>query len=137
MGIVEHLFEKPWQTQGLASSSAEAVSATFSISSAKLGLRIFFIVVSILFMLLTIAYAERIVSEEWRPAPQPTILWTSTIFLILASTGFQWATYQLRNQSIKSVKTGIMLGGLCSIGFIGSQLAAWQQLSSIAILNNN
>jgi len=55
--------------------------------------------------------------------------------LILASAGMQWAQYAVRDQNLKAVKLGLIIGGVFAFAFLGFQLMAWQQLRSIAVLN--
>ncbi len=134
MSIFSQITEKPWQV--IDADLIETRSRGFaSLSNPRLGLRIFFAVVTVLFFLLTIAYAERIATEQWRPQPQLALLWTSTVFLVLASIGMQWAKHTARQHRAKAVKLGLIVGGVFAFAFLGSQLMAWQQLSSIAVLN--
>ena len=78
MSFFGHLTEKPWLTaQGRIDDLHDGV-AFASVPKAKLGLRFFLAVVTVLFMLLTIAYAERMVHEDWRPAPPLQLLWLNT-----------------------------------------------------------
>ena len=68
----------------------------FSLPTAKLGLGVFLAVVTVLFMLLIIAYAVRMALEDWRPAPPPRLLWLNTGMLVLSSVAMQWAQIAAR-----------------------------------------
>jgi cytochrome c oxidase subunit 3 len=97
-------------------------------------------VVSVLFTLLTIAYAERMVDESWRPAPPLRLLWLNTGMLVLASAAFQWAKIGVdravssplsRPRAMKQVKWGLIAAGVFGSAFLGGQMVAWWQLNSM------
>lgn len=95
---------------------------------ARVGLKMFLIVVGVLFFLLTVSYAGRMVYEDWRPVPQPWLMWQNTAMLMLASAGLHWAQSAMRRDEWNQVKMGLIGAGAFTIGFIVGQLLAWQQL---------
>lgn len=62
--LQQRLAAKPWLEEGPIDEGA------FSLPTAKLGLRVFLAVVTVLFMLLIMAYGVRMALEDWRPGPQ-------------------------------------------------------------------
>jgi cytochrome c oxidase subunit 3 len=128
VSVFDKLTEKPWLT---VQGTVEVFPArgAFSLPTPKLGLRVFLAVVTVLFMLLIIAYGSRMAFEDWRPAPQPGLLWLNTAMLIMSSIGMQWARVSARRGEIDGVSFGLLGGGLFAIAFLGGQLVAWRQLN--------
>ncbi|MGF1611542.1 MAG: cytochrome c oxidase subunit 3 [Kiloniellales bacterium] len=130
MNIFRQLVEKPWvPSEGpvLALHSGKS----FHLPPATLGLRVFFCVMTVLFSLLIIAYAERMTYEDWRPAPQQWLLWGNTAALIFSSIAFQWASNSIFRGRIGDTRTGLLAAGLFAVAFLVGQLWAWQQLQAL------
>ena len=129
MGLLRQLTEKPWLPQ----DAVERLHAERAIAApaAKIGLRFFLAVVTVLFFLLTVAYAERMRFEAWRPGPQPVLLWLNTVLLILGSVGLQWARMAASRRQIDGVRRGLIAGGFFTVAFLAGQIAAWRQLGGI------
>ncbi len=128
--IFRALREKPWETvtsraDGGQNSGAPILPAT------TLGLRMFLAVVTVLFMLLIISYGSRMAVEDWRPGPQPELLWLNTALLILSSAAMHWAWTGARDKNIGSVKNGLLAGGVFAFAFLAGQVLAWQQLGAM------
>ncbi|NVK42987.1 MAG: cytochrome c oxidase subunit 3 [Oceanospirillaceae bacterium] len=103
--------------------------------AAVAGMRIFLAVITMLFLLFLIAFIARSQSGDWRPltdpaAPlsRPLLLWINTLVLGLGSLALQWARVAMRYGQRGESLIGFGLGGLCALGFIVGQLAAWWQL---------
>lgn len=128
MNLFHQLAEKPWAP--IQSTIVDLRDgSTFSLPTATLGLRVFLVVVAILFSLLITAYGSRMEFEDWRPAPQPWLLWLNTAMLILSSVGMQLARRAVRRGEIDGVKNGLIAGGALTVAFLGGQILAWWQLS--------
>ncbi len=127
MNFFRQLTEKPWlpDKNGAIGMRDNNVSDT---AHARVGLKMFLIVVGVLFFLLTVSYAGRMVYEDWRPVPQPWLMWQNTAMLMLASAGLHWAQSAMRRDEWNQVKMGLIGAGAFTIGFIVGQLLAWQQL---------
>ena len=130
MNIVRQLMEKPWEPRQ-GSVLALPDGRSFHLPPATLGLRIFFCVITVLFSLLVVAYAERMTYEDWRPAPQQWLLWGNTAALIFSSIAFQWASNSVFRGRIDDAKTGLLAAGLFAGAFLAGQLWAWQQLHAL------
>ena len=130
MSLIHHLTEKPWLTGEGAVVDLRARGA-FSLPTAKLALRILLGVITVLFSLLVVAYADRMVLSDWRPLPEPWVLWLNTLMLILSSAGLQWARVGADRGQIEGVRVGLLLGGGFALAFLAGQLVAWQRLTAL------
>ena len=131
MNILRQLTEKSWEP---AQGPAVALYAGRSfphLSSATLGLRVFLCVVTVLFSLLVVAYAERMAYEDWRPAPRQWLLWLNTASLVASSLAFQWASISVRRGRVDDTKAGLIAAGLFAVAFLLGQLWAWLQLNAM------
>ena len=127
MGLFHQLTEKPWApVQGNVVHLHDG--SAFSMPSATVGLRVFLAVVTVLFSLLIMAYGTRMEFEDWRPAPQQSLLWLNTALLVLSSVAMQWAKIAARRGELDGVTIGLVAGGVFAVGFLGGQILAWRQL---------
>ena len=127
--LQQRLTAMPWLEEGPIDDLHDG--DTFSLPTAKLGLRAFLAVVTVLFMLLIMAYGNRMVFEDWRPAPQLSLLWLNTVMLVLSSVAMQWAQSAARRGEIDGVGIGLIAGGVFAVAFLGGQLLAWRQLNTM------
>lgn len=130
MSFLRHLTEKPWIV-GAGSASPYQAAASERRLPTDIGLNFLIAVISVLFLMLIMAYAGRMAFEDWRPAPPPQLLWQNTIFLILASVAMEWARYAANNDRLDRVKLGMLGGGIFTAAFITGQILAWQQLNAM------
>jgi cytochrome c oxidase subunit 3 len=96
--------------------------------TAKLGLWVFMGVVTVLFSIIASTYVTRMGFADWRPLPEPRLLWLNTGVLILSSVAMQWAQVAARRGRIDSLRIGLLAGGVFAWAFLAGQLWAWQQL---------
>ncbi len=130
MNFFRQLIEKPWvAAQGRVDDLHGG--GEFSLPTATLGLRVFLAVVTVLFSLLVVAYAERMEVADWRPLPEPWLLWLTTAVLIVSSVALQWARVSARRGQIDGVRDGLLAGGVCAFAFLAGQLLAWQLLADL------
>ena len=134
MSIFHQLTAKPWVT-AQARVDDFHLGATFALPKVTLGLRLFLAVVTVLFMLLIIAYGTRMEHEGWRPQPQLSLLWLNTAMLVLSSVAMQWAKIEARRGEIDGVWAGLLAGGLFAVAFLGGQIMAWRQLNTLVVFN--
>jgi len=128
VNILRQLTAKPWVTSQARVDDFH-LGGTFALPTAKLGLRVFLAVVTVLFMLLIVAYGSRMELEDWRPAPQQRLLWLNTAMLVLSSLAMQWAQIAARRGEIDGVWNGLFAGGVFAVAFLGGQILAWRQLN--------
>lgn len=94
--------------------------------AAQVGLWTFMTVVAMLFLLFGVAYLMRIGYGDWRaPPPVPWQLWLSTALLAGAS-----AAWQMASRDGAAMRPWCLLGLLCALAFLASQLSAWQVLAA-------
>jgi cytochrome c oxidase subunit 3 len=135
MNIFNELAKKPWLNDP-AEVEGVAASNTVFMPSAKIGLRVFLIVVSVIFALTTIAYGDRMLFANWKPMPGSWILWLNTGFLITSSIAMQWATLNVKRDNINGVRDGLVLGGVFTTAFLVGQLYVWQQMIQLGYYAN-
>ena len=90
MGIFNELTKKPWLADPSQIEGASGDQGLF-LPSGKIGLRIFLVVVTVIFLLTTIAYGDRMVFANWKSMPEPWVLWINTFVLIASSIAMQFA----------------------------------------------
>ena len=130
MSLFHQLTAKPWLTAQATIDDFQQ-GGTFSLPTAKLGLRVFLAVVTVLFLLLIMAYGVRMESEDWRPTPQLSLLWLNTAMLVLSSFAMQWARIAARHGEIDGVWLGLLAGGVFAVAFLAGQIVAWRQLNML------
>ena len=99
------------------------------VPTGRLGLIIFLVVVSVLFLLLT-AYIMRMGFGDWVPLDEPRLLWVNTLALVLSSAAFQRAEVAEGKHGASGRDRTALVGGLFAVAFPG-QLVAWRQLDAL------
>jgi cytochrome c oxidase subunit 3 len=101
--------------------------------TAKVGLRLFLVVVSSLFLLFLVAFIIRAQVADWLPLTEPLAplahtgaLWLNTAALVGASIALQWARVAARRGNAQATLAGFALGGVLAIVFLLGQLWVWQ-----------
>ncbi len=130
MRFIHQLTEKPWVTVQGAVVDLHGRGA-FALASATLGLRVFLGVMTVLFSLLVVVYADRMTFADWRPLPKPWLLWLNTAMLVLSSVALQWARVAADRGQIDGVRVGLLAGGVFAFAFLAGQLLAWRQLAAL------
>ena len=130
MNIFHALTVKPWAA-GQAKVDDLHAGGTTSQAARKLALQVFLAVVAVLFTLLVTAYGGRMAYEDWRPAPQVSLLWANTFVLILSSVALQWAQYSVRRGQMDAMRAGLLAGGAFTVVFLFGQVLAWRQLGTM------
>jgi cytochrome c oxidase subunit 3 len=127
MGLFHELGKKPWLTDHADIDAINSPTAFF-LPAVKVGLRVFLVVVTVIFTLLIIAYANRMTFGSWRSMPEPWVLWLNTALLIGSSLAFQWARSSARNDDLNGTRDGLHIGGVLTVAFLAGQLFVWRQL---------
>jgi cytochrome c oxidase subunit III len=130
VSIFQELTAKSWATDQGKIDDLYAGRASSGLAK-KLALRVFLAVVAVLFMLLVIAYGGRMAYEDWRPAPQVSLLWANTFVLMLSSVALQWAQYSVRRGRMDAMRAGLLAGGAFTVVFLFGQVLAWRQLGAM------
>jgi cytochrome c oxidase subunit 3 len=121
------LAAKPWLEAGEPGSVLETGAS--SLPTAKIGLGVFLAVAVSLLVLLVSAYTMRMGMEDWRPLPQPGLLWANTGVLLLSSAGLHRARNAARREDREGVRYWLLTAGLAAAAFIAGQLVVWKQLA--------
>src|SRR5437879_13094044 len=111
---------KPWVTAGGTVDTLHDRA-----TARKLALRVFLAVVTVLFMLLVVAYGRRMAYEDWRPSPQLGLLWANTFALVLSSVALQWAQFSVRRGYMDGMRIALLAGGASTVGFLVGQILGW------------
>jgi cytochrome c oxidase subunit 3 len=127
MNIIHHLTTKPWE----ATAELPLLQQHSNQQNKRAALKVFLGVVTVLFILLIVAYAGRMAYEDWRPAPQIRLMWANTLVLFLASLGLELAQYAVRRGQQKLLMRSLLAAGLCTLLFLLGQAQAWRELGAL------
>ncbi|MEE8343581.1 MAG: cytochrome c oxidase subunit 3 [Gammaproteobacteria bacterium] len=127
---------RPWVAQGQQGATEDFSDSTLHQPVAKLGLYVFLAVVTSLFALFISAYVMRMKLGDWRPLPEPDLLWINTGALILSSIALQWARVSAHQEQADRMRVGLLAGGVFALAFMVGQLLAWQQLVDLGYFVN-
>jgi cytochrome c oxidase subunit 3 len=128
MSLISALSAKSWTQQSFEDLPAPG---RLMIPTAKLGLLFFLAVVTVLFSLLATAYSMRMMSEDWRPLPEPPLLWLNTLLLVLSSTALHWSWTATRRNNPTQTRAGLTAASILTLSFLAGQLVAWWQMSGL------
>lgn len=85
--------------------------------------------IAMMFVGLSSAYIVRAASAtDWRPLTMPRILWLSTTLILLSSVTIETSRRKLKASQDQAYIGWLSLTGLLGVGFLVSQLLAWQHL---------
>lgn len=121
------LAAKPWLETGPAGDAP-------SLPAAKVGLGVFLAVAGSLLVLLVSAYSMRMELDDWRPLPQPGLLWANTGVLVLSSAALHRARNAARGRELDGVRSWLLVGGLAAATFLVGQVVVWKQLAAAGYL---
>jgi cytochrome c oxidase subunit 3 len=119
---------RPWEAQAHQGPNEDFSGRSLRLPDARLGLFVFLAVVTSLFALFISAYTMRMELGDWRPLPDPNLLWLNTGLLIFSSIALQWAYIATGRDQVKTVRKALLVGGFFAFAFMVGQLLAWQQL---------
>ena len=119
---------KPWEAHAAQGAGEDFSGRSFSLHDARIGLFVFLAVVASLFALFISAYTMRMELGDWRPLPDPDLLWLNTGLLVMSSISLQWAYVAAGREQVKTVRNALFAGGFFALFFMLGQLLAWQQL---------
>tara|TARA_Y100000590_G_scaffold453455_1_gene598538 strand:+ start:4494 stop:5111 length:618 start_codon:yes stop_codon:yes gene_type:complete len=121
---------KPWLESEDAINNAQ-LGGSIAMPPVRLALRIFVAVVGVVFSLSVVAYSDRMLLADWKPVPEPTIMWLNLIVLIASSVAMQWAVVGARRDRSSQLEAGLLIGGACSLAFLAGQLLVVRQLDAL------
>ena len=130
MDFIHELTRKPWLSEQGTVTGLHGERA-YPVPAVKLGLRVFLAVVTVLFSLVIVVYGGRMELADWRPLPEPWLLWLNTALLILSSVALQWALFNARRGRIEGTRAGLYAAGVLTFAFLVGQLWVAQQLAAM------
>lgn len=105
--------------------------------TARVGLRLFLVVVSSLFFLFMVAFVLRSQVVDWQPLTEPLAplaspwpLRLNSAWLVVASIALQWARMAARRGRRGATVSGFALGGVFALAFLLGQLWVWQRFAA-------
>ncbi len=135
MNIFKRLAEKPWIDE--PSTVVELRTASYAASNQKVALVCFLAIVGVLFFLFFAAYHMRLdpvelgaAPSDWKPIPEPPLLWFNTVVLGLASVAYEWARRAANRSQTATAQLAFLAAGAATLAFLVLQLVVWQQLAS-------
>jgi cytochrome c oxidase subunit 3 len=137
VGIVHRLTEKPWLAPGLDPLTEPEADGPRSVPAAAVGLRLYFGVATVMFLLIAAVFAMRMGEHglstgqqpDWKPLGWPRLLWFNTGVLMVCSAAWEWARWAARRGHLERLRAGLVAGGVLALGFLGGQLIVWRQLT--------
>ena len=123
--LISRLQTKPWIAKGLIRAQGAV-----ALPAPRIGLWVFLAVITSLFGLFAVVYNMRSEFPDWRPLPDPNLLWFNTGLLILGSITLQRARSVSEKTTLDGLKWSLTTSGILTIGFLFGQLIAWRQLAS-------
>jgi len=69
--------------------------------------------------------------SDWRPLPEPWLLWLNTAILGLSSVAMQKGVNAARARQVERVKSSMLAAGGFAFAFLVGQLIVWHQLISL------
>ena len=132
MNPFARLTEKSWESPG---ADPTADPAGHRPSAPTVGLWVFFGIVTMLFGLVTMAYVMRMGTvamehgpvSDWRPMPDPPLLWINSAILLLSGLAWEAARAGARIGRGLLLFAGVVAAGLLALLFLAGQLALWAQ----------
>ena len=138
MSLLGALTEKPWLTPGLSDAARALPDEQPQAWDKGVGLGVFFLIVTVLFSLVTSAYLMRMglhggalghAGQDWHRFGEPPLLWVNTLILVGSSLSFALAHRAARAGQASALRRYLLLGGLLGLAFLVGQLALWRLLS--------
>lgn len=124
--LVTRFRSRPWE---FAAAGGE-LDPGQRLPSARIGLWVFLGVVTSLFALFISAFFMRMgheaVASDWKPFPEPLILWINTAVLILGSVAMQWARSCVSKGDTERTRAALTVAGIMTVAFLTGQVLAWR-----------
>ena len=100
-----------------------------SASRYRIGIWVAMAAILMMFTALTSAYIVRSGSaSDWQPLKMPRILLVSSALILISSGTLESARRKLKGGAVDLYRRWLLVTVVLGIGFLGSQLIAWQQL---------
>ena len=104
---------------------SEIPKKTMTMNPKRFLLWMFMVSIVMIFASLTSAYIVRQAEGNWLAFELPSILWYSTIILVLSSATAQLAFRSAKQDNIMALKAYLSLSVILGIGFLVTQIYTW------------
>lgn len=125
--LVSRFRARSWEP---LASTGDTLDARGHIPPQRIGLWVFLGVVTSLFGLFISAFLMRmghdLQASDWKPFPEPLILWINTAALILGSVAMQWARACVARGDADRTRAALLVAGVLTIAFLVGQVLAWR-----------
>ena len=138
MNLLGALTEKPWLTPGLSDAAHAMPDDRGQPWDKGVGLGVFFLIVTVLFSLVTSAYLMRMglhggalghAGQDWHRFGEPPLLWVNSAMLAGSSLSFWLALRAARAGRAAALRRYLLLGGLLGVAFLAGQIVLWRLLA--------
>src|SRR5439155_11445094 len=131
MSLLSRLTEESWEGPG-----ADALDpASYRPPAARVAVIVYFGVITVLFGLVSMAYLMRMgmpgmgheAMGDWRPMPEPPLLWINSFVLLLSSLAWEAARVGVRQGRTELMRRAMLGAGALGILFLAGQLILWRE----------
>ena len=131
MSLISRLSEKSWLEPG----ADVAEPASYRPEAARVATVTYFGVATVLFGLIASAYVMRMgmpamghgAMGDWRPMPEPPLIWINSAVLVAASAAWEVARAGGRSGRSALMRGGTIAAGALGILFLVGQLLLWRE----------
>jgi cytochrome c oxidase subunit 3 len=133
MSLLSRLTQKSWETPGI---DGLGPPEDYRPPAAQVGLYVYMCVAAAIFSLITAAYIARMGSHglmahvagtDWRPMPEPPLLWINTAILLASSLAWEKARRAGQGFERDTTRRMTLIGAALGLLFLAGQLLLWQQ----------
>lgn len=131
MSLISRLAEKSWETPGVGDHREPE---SYRPAAATVGVYVYFGVATVIFTLIAAAYLVRMglpatmehgAGEDWRPMPEPPLLWINTAVLVLSSLAWEAARHAALRGEAGRMRSMTMAGNGLGLLFLAGQILLW------------
>lgn len=132
MSLLNRLAEKSWETPGV---EGYREPASYRPAAATVGVYVYFGVATVIFTLIAAAYVVRMglpatmghgAGEDWKPMPEPPLLWINSAILVLSSLAWEAGRWAARRGETGRMRTMAVAGNGLGLLFLAGQLLLWR-----------
>ena len=145
MKALKILRSKPWLHDSELAVAGPQYAGPDTSAAARIALRFFLVIVSVLFFLFIITFLSRsqypdfeaLAGAPWQPFTDPSRLWFNTGLLALSSLAMQLGLTGAHRKKLNVVVAGISAAAFFAVMFLVAQLDLWLHLQSMGFYVSN